>query len=206
VEATCGDGYLNEGVEECDDANLDDTDACPTSCIPAFCGDGFALAGMEECDDANMVDDDFCMNDCSSNGWYDNFETNNLMALPWTTNGNGNWATSSTQPHQGAYGAASATITHSQTTNLEVTLDAPQAGVVSFWYRVSSESNYDYLRFYVDNVQQGQGWSGTVAWAQASYPIGAGNHTFRWTYSKDGSVNSNEDKVFIDEVYIGPPP
>ncbi|KIG13125.1 Microbial collagenase, secreted [Enhygromyxa salina] len=206
VDAFCGDGYLYEGVEECDDANMDDTDACPTSCIPAFCGDGFTFVGMEECDDANMVDDDFCMNDCSSNGWYDDFESNNLLTLPWATNGSANWATSGTQPHEGAYVAASGTITHNQNTNLEVTLMAPQAGEVSFWYRVSSENNFDYLRFYIDNVQQGNGWSGVVGWTKAVYPIGAGNHTFRWTYSKDGSVNSNEDKVYIDEVYVGPPP
>jgi cysteine-rich repeat protein len=206
VNAFCGDGYLYEGVEECDDANMDDTDACPTSCIPAFCGDGFAFAGMEECDDANMVDDDFCMNDCSSNGWYDDFEANNLLTLPWSTNGSANWATSATMPHEGAYAAASGTITHNQQSNLEVMLNAPQAGEVSFWYRVSSEGSFDYLRFYIDNVQQGNGWSGVVGWTKGVYPIAAGNHTFRWVYSKDGSVNSNEDKVFIDEVYVGPTP
>ena len=77
----------------------------------------------------------------------------------------------------------------------------PANGTVNFWYRVSSESNYDYLRFYIDNVQQGQ-WSGVVPWTMGSYNVTAGNHTLRWEYSKDGSVNSNEDAVFIDDVYI----
>ena len=76
----------------------------------------------------------------------------------------------------------------------------------SFWHRESSEGSFDYLRFYIDDVQQGIGWSGNNPWAQASYPLAEGDHTFRWTYSKDGSVNSNSDKVWIDEVYIGPPP
>ena len=85
-------------------------------------------------------------------------------------------------------------------------LEAPNSEPCTrFWYSVSSESNFDYLRFYIDNVQQGNGWSGAVAWAQAQYNIAAGNHTFRWVYSKDGSVVVGSDKAWIDEVYVGPP-
>jgi hypothetical protein len=120
------------------------------------------------------------------------------------TNGNGVWATTNTLPHEGMYSAGSGAIGHSQSTNLQVTLNLPQAGVVRFWYKVSSEANYDYLRIYIDNVQQAQ-WSGTVAWTQAQYNVGAGQHVFRWTYSKDGSVVVGSDKAWIDEVYIGLP-
>jgi cysteine-rich repeat protein len=205
VPATCGDGFIYEGVEECDDGNLDDDDDCPTNCMPAFCGDGFVHGQLEECDDGNDVDDDFCKVDCTSNGWYDDFETGGLMLLPWMTSGNANWSANTTSPHEGMYAAASGTIGHSQQSTLEVTLNIPQAGVVSFWHRVSSEGSFDFLRFYIDNVQQGNGWSGELAWQQASYPVAAGNHTFRWVYSKDGSVNSGSDKVWIDEVYVGLP-
>jgi cysteine-rich repeat protein len=204
VDAFCGDGYIWAGMETCDDNNMDDTDACP-SCAPAFCGDGFTYVGMEECDDANMDDSDFCNSDCTGNGFYDDFESNNLNTLPWVTNGSGVWATNNTLPHQGSYSAGSGAINHSQSTNLEVTLMTPQAGIVRFWYKVGSEGSFDYLRFYIDNVQQGNGWSGNVPWAMAQYNVGAGNHVFRWTYSKDGSVVVAPDKAWIDEVYIGPP-
>ena len=50
-----------------------------------------------------------------------------------------------------------------------------------------------------------QEWSGNLAWSQATYPVAAGMHTFRWVYSKDGSVSSFEDAVYIDDVFIGPP-
>jgi cysteine-rich repeat protein len=59
----CGNGMLEDG-EECDDGNAVDTDACPSTCIPASCGDGFVLAGMEACDDGNALDDDACVGTC----------------------------------------------------------------------------------------------------------------------------------------------
>jgi cysteine-rich repeat protein len=203
--AVCGDGILWTGMEICDDNNFDDTDECPGSCEPAFCGDGFALMGVEECDDGNMVDNDFCHNDCTTEGWFDPFETNNLLLLPWVTNGNGVWATNNTLPHQGTYSAKSGNIGHSQSSNLQVTLNLPQAGVVRFWYKVGSEQSFDYLRFYIDGVAQGNGWSGNVPWAMAQYNVGAGQHVFRWTYSKDGSVVVAPDAAWIDEVYVGLP-
>jgi cysteine-rich repeat protein len=64
----CGDGVLWQGMEGCDDGNMVDSDACPTSCQPAACGDGFLYQGMEACDDGNMVDNDFCTNSCMTNG------------------------------------------------------------------------------------------------------------------------------------------
>jgi cysteine-rich repeat protein len=59
---------LWQGMEMCDDGDMDDDDACPSTCEPAACGDGFLYVGMEECDDGNMVDDDFCTNSCVTNG------------------------------------------------------------------------------------------------------------------------------------------
>ncbi|MCY1055682.1 DUF4215 domain-containing protein [Nannocystis sp. SCPEA4] len=66
--AKCGDGALQNGVEECDlgPANLD-TGACKTDCKLAVCGDGFIGPG-ETCDDANMVDNDACTNACAPAG------------------------------------------------------------------------------------------------------------------------------------------
>jgi hypothetical protein len=45
-------------------------------------------------------------------------------------------------------------------------------------------------------------WSGEVPWTVASFPVGSGSHTFKWEYSKDGSVNSGSDKVWIDDIKI----
>ncbi|HRI10953.1 MAG TPA: DUF4215 domain-containing protein, partial [Nannocystaceae bacterium] len=51
LAASCGDGFVQAGVEECDDANDVDTDACLGTCVAASCGDSIIQAGVEVCDD-----------------------------------------------------------------------------------------------------------------------------------------------------------
>ena len=63
IAATCGDGYLNHGVEECDkgNANFDSVgDACRTNCTLPSCGDGTKDSG-ESCDDGNTDNTDACL-------------------------------------------------------------------------------------------------------------------------------------------------
>ena len=52
----------------CDDGNLSDGDACPTTCQPAACGDGFVLLGFEGCDDGNLISGDGCSDLCVPDG------------------------------------------------------------------------------------------------------------------------------------------
>ncbi|MEC7112974.1 MAG: hypothetical protein VXW72_05505, partial [Candidatus Thermoplasmatota archaeon] len=52
--ATCGDGFVQAGVEECDlgDGSNINTGNCTLACKNSTCGDGFLQAG-EACDDGN---------------------------------------------------------------------------------------------------------------------------------------------------------
>ena len=135
-------------------------------------------------------------------GMNEGFETGNLSTLPWTQGGDGVWTVTTTAAHGGAYAAeAPAAIVDGQSASLQVVRDCPE-GTLSFWYSVSSEQNYDYLKFYIDDVLQGAGWSGTLAWTQTSYAVTAGTHTFKWVYSKDGSVSFGSDTAWIDDIVI----
>ena len=68
-KAVCGDGFLWEGVEECDDGPMNsDTapNACRTDCRLPRCGDGVVDSG-EECDDGPMNSNttpNACRTDC----------------------------------------------------------------------------------------------------------------------------------------------
>lgn len=74
-------------------------------------------------------------------------------------------------------------------------------GVLSFWWRVSSEKDWDYLKFYLDGVLVDK-ISGEVGWQEQKYNLNIGEHAIKFTYSKDYSGESGEDAGWIDEVKI----
>jgi hypothetical protein len=131
----------------------------------------------------------------------ESFETGDFSAWNWTQGGNLPWTVVSDVTYQGTRAARSGAITHNQTSSMTLALQVASASTISFAYRVSSEANYDYLRFYIDGVQQAQ-WSGSLDWTVASYPVAAGARTFTWTYSKDGSVNTGSDCAWVDEIIL----
>ena len=81
---------------------------------------------------------------------------------------------------------------------METTVTGP--GSLSFWWKVSSESGFDYLEFYINGVLQAGHISGDVDWQQKSFDFGAGVQTLRWRYSKDGSTSSGQDRGWVDMV------
>jgi hypothetical protein len=75
------------------------------------------------------------------------------------------------------------------------------AGTVSFARKVSSEREYDFLRFYIDGVKRGE-WSGEEDWGVVSFPLTSGVHTLEWSYEKDGSVSNGQDAAWVDSLVI----
>ena len=90
-----------------------------------------------------------------------------------------------------------------QTSEMEITLNLMTGGDVSFFRKVSSEATYDFLRFYIDNVEQ-DSWSGELDWAEAIFPVTSGQHTFKWVYDKDQSVANGSDCGWIDYIIFPP--
>ena len=87
--------------------------------------------------------------------------------------------------------------------SMTLTVDVVAAGDLTFMYKVSSENNYDKLHFYMDNQEQGV-WSGTVDWTQFTQPVTPGTHTFKWSYTKDSSVNTGSDCAWVDNIIFPP--
>ncbi len=127
----------------------------------------------------------------------ENFE-NGFTSLPWTLSGNANWSIDTANYFNGAKSAKSGVITHSQSSVMQVTTPCI-AGQVSFFYKVSSESGYDYLKFYIDGVLKSK-WSGVVDWSMAAFNITAGDHILKWEYMKDGSVTYGSDCAWVDYI------
>lgn len=129
----------------------------------------------------------------------EDFESGNFNSYPWVMSGNLPWTITNEGAYQGTYAAKSGAITHSQTSTMSTTRILSAPGTISFRYKVSSESGYDFLRFYVDGTQLGS-WAGTVDWTEATYELAAGTRELSWTYSKDGSVSSGSDCAWIDYI------
>lgn len=130
----------------------------------------------------------------------EDFETGDFSKNEWQHSGNANWSIVTDTVYEGTYATKSGTITHSQTSTLEITLDTTFENI-SFYRKVSSESNYDYLRFYIDGAEQSK-WAGTLDWSQQTYAITSGEHTFKWSYTKDGSVSTGSDCAWIDNITL----
>jgi len=94
--------------------------------------------------------------------------------------------------------ATSGTITNNQTSSFSFTTTC--VSQVTFRWRVSSEANWDFLRVFVNGVQQAA-ISGNVGWTfqTLNLPYGASN-TIEFRYTKDGSISSGEDRGFVDQI------
>jgi len=128
----------------------------------------------------------------------EDFETNNFSRFPWEHEGNDSWTISSQERYSGIYSAKTGMINHDESSTLVITLDCI-SGIITFYRKVSSESGYDHLKFYIDG-QEKDWWSGEEDWDEVSFPVEAGTRTFQWTYSKDSSVSSGEDAAWIDDI------
>lgn len=134
----------------------------------------------------------------------EDWETNTFDQFDWSFSGNANWTLTSSDPYEGNYSAQSGSIGDSQNSTLVLNYTSGSDDVISFYRKVSSETSYDYLNFYIDGSLQ-ESWSGEVAWGMVEYDVPAGEHTFTWEYDKDWSVSNGQDRAWIDWIILPPP-
>jgi PKD repeat protein len=143
-------------------------------------------------------------------GWVDKLEITEPAADPiaeavdytglsFSLSGNANWFSQTTTTYYGGDAAQSGDIGNNQTSTMETTISGKTS--VKFYWRVSSETNYDYLRFYIDGVEQHK-ISGSTSWAQRTYTVSSGTHTLKWSFTKDGSVSSGSDCGWVDKLEL----
>ena len=128
------------------------------------------------------------------------FETGDFSLFDWQVDPTYPWSITTTNPYEGTYcmksgGAGVANVV----SNMSVTVDIPADGIMSFFGKISCESSWDYGYFYIDGQQRGS-YTGAGNWAERTFDITAGTHTFQWRYTKDGSVNSNDDCFYVDYI------
>jgi hypothetical protein len=219
-------GIVEEDIT-CEDLGFEAGEiACGADCLYdlsdcSICGDGI-LAGPEQCDGldyggatcasigfdggtlgCNLAACGFVYANCFGGQYIQNFEGGMVMppefsvgfSSPWFVDDNdpinGSWSARS-----GAFGAGVGGIT-----DLELDASFPVAGDISFVHQESCANGVDYLEFYIDGAFQGS-WTGTTAAAMVSEPVVAGNHTFRWRFSREGFLDEGLNAVFVDDITL----
>ncbi|MEW5795419.1 MAG: M14 family zinc carboxypeptidase [Candidatus Zixiibacteriota bacterium] len=131
----------------------------------------------------------------------EDFETANFTAVPWTRGGDADWWLELVDVREGVFSARSGVIGNSQSSKLELEIDVAQPGKIWFDYKVSSEAGYDFLRFYIDDVQQGS-WSGNQGWSEVGFDITPGLHSVAWSYTKDEFASDGQDRALLDRIVL----
>ena len=117
----------------------------------------------------------------------------------WIT---GNWFVQTNVTHDGAGAAQSGITLDSQSSVMQTTVVGP--GSVGFWWKVSSEPDYDFLKFSTNGVEAAS-ISGEVGWQWVTVNVGPGSQTLRWAYTKDDSTAEGADAGWVDEVRLKEP-
>jgi hypothetical protein len=130
----------------------------------------------------------------ASNSIDDALETD---TLPWGTQDG--WEIQSTVAHDGEDALKTHAMQDNQAATLALNLQGPLEG--SFWWKVSSEKDYDVFSFSVDGAMVSQ-ISGEANWAQVTFELEDGNHQLKWVYAKDDSVFWGADAAWLDQLSL----
>ena len=121
--------------------------------------------------------------------------------LTWVTNGFYGWFGQTEVTHDAVDAVQSGPLGDGQTNTLQTTIVGP--GVFTFYCKVSSETNHDFLNFYIDSFLI-TSLSGDTDWTRVAYNMPAGTWTLEWDYVKDGSGKARADAGWLDQFFYVP--
>ncbi len=124
----------------------------------------------------------------------------NNCDLLWTTSGYYPWEAQTAVSNDGEAAAQSGDISKGQNSWLETAVE--RSGSLSFWWKVSSAEDQDYLSFYINDTLQ-ERISGDVDWQQRVYTI-YDLSVLRWVYTKEADSSAGMDAGWLDMVDFTP--
>jgi len=120
--------------------------------------------------------------------------------LPITFSGDADWLVvdDNSRSGGGSFSLQAGDIDHREISEISVTV--PSNGELSFYWKVSSEQNYDYLQYYINSDFIDE-TSGNRDWEEVTLLVSAGD-IITWAYEKDGSDSGGADTGWIDGVTL----
>ena len=134
------------------------------------------------------------------------FEDNSWGDITWTQ-GTYPWELTNQGAYAGNYCIRSKTWANTSQGNnknseLSITWTSSIDDSIVFYRNVSSENNYDFFRFYIDNVRMEEASGTDNSWTRRAYFVAEGTHTFKFSYEKDQSVSNGSDCAWIDNLKL----
>ncbi len=130
----------------------------------------------------------------------ENFESGDFSMINWGFEGDKPWQIDNYYSYEGQYSARSGFIIDNQSSSLIADVTVMTEGTLSFYKKVSCESNNaDNLTFYIDDLEQDT-WSGDGQWNYHSYHLEPGFHRLKWKYQKNENISANLDGVWLDLI------
>ena len=132
----------------------------------------------------------------------DDFEEGSLNG--WSFSGDKGWEISTTH-YEGSYGIQNEDIKDNQEACIFKNVTLPNGGKISFYWKVSSEKYYDFLKFYINGEEKAK-ISGEVSWHQRVFDLPSGNSEIKFCYTKDANTSKGADTGYVDLIIIKPKP
>jgi uncharacterized repeat protein (TIGR01451 family) len=129
----------------------------------------------------------------------ENFEVRTFNIFPWINPSLKPWTITGTDAYNGLYSAKSGVITHNESTKLMMKVYYSVQDTLRFYCKVSSELNYDFLTFRINNNISFR-ISGETGWIRKTVTLPAGLNTLEWIYNKDEAVSAGSDCAFLDFI------
>jgi hypothetical protein len=129
----------------------------------------------------------------------ESFESSTFTVFPWINRSAKPWIITSTSSFDGNLSARSGIIGHNATSVLLMRTYFPEEDSLKFNYRVSSEPNYDYFAFKLNDVEIVRK-SGESLWEKKAVKVPAGLNIMEWVYKKDNSVSQGADGAWVDLI------
>jgi len=129
----------------------------------------------------------------------ESFEYQSFEVFPWQNTSAFPWIITDSQSTEGQFSARSAPIPNNSESLLKLTINVPEPDTVKFFYKVSSEHNWDFFSFRLNGTQVFK-ISGEAGWSEKSVILKEGFNLLEWMYRKDESYSSGNDCAWIDYI------
>ena len=131
----------------------------------------------------------------------EDFETGDFSLFEWQNDSVYPWVIDTLNPYDGLYCMKSSNAGQANTTSaIQVSIDIPEDCIMSFYSQISG---MDYGRFYIDGELKNSYINQNLnpsSWGRKVFDVTAGEHIFRWEYTKDETGDSFDDCFYVDSI------